>query len=108
MRTATAFPTGAAVETAIKLARQYWKLRGQHGRTKVISRYLAYHGTTMGALSLTGVPSIKTPFEPLMPGAIKVQTASTTFTAGSTDLGAASVTDTYYDVAFDYGKPITY
>ena len=65
---------GDAVETAIKLARQYWKLRGQHGRTKVISRYLAYHGTTMGALSLTGVPSIKTPFEPLMPGAIKVQT----------------------------------
>ena len=61
---------GDAVETAIKLARQYWKLRGQHGRTKVISRYLAYHGTTMGALSLTGVPSIKTPFEPLMPGAI--------------------------------------
>ena len=68
-------PTGGdAVETAIKLARQYWKLRGQHGRTKVISRYLAYHGTSLGALSLTGVPSIKTPFEPLMPGAIKVQT----------------------------------
>jgi len=68
-------PTGGdAVETAIKLSRQYWKLRGQHGRTKVISRYLAYHGTSMGALSLTGVPSIKTPFEPLMPGAIKVQT----------------------------------
>ena len=68
-------PTGGdAVETAIKLARQYWKLRGQHSRTKVISRYLAYHGTSMGALSLTGVPSIKTPFEPLMPGAIKVQT----------------------------------
>ena len=68
-------PTGGdAVETAIKMARQYWKLRGQHGKTKVISRYLAYHGTSMGALALTGVPSIKTPFEPLMPGAIKVQT----------------------------------
>jgi len=68
-------PTGGdAVETAIKLARQYWKLRGQPSRTKVISRYLAYHGTSMGALALTGVPSIKTPFEPLMPGAIKVQT----------------------------------
>ncbi|MSX54228.1 MAG: aminotransferase class III-fold pyridoxal phosphate-dependent enzyme, partial [Actinobacteria bacterium] len=67
-------PTGGdAVETAIKLSRQYWKLRGQHSRTKVISRYLAYHGTSLGALSLTGVPSIKTPFEPLMPGAIKVQ-----------------------------------
>ncbi|MDP2289682.1 MAG: aspartate aminotransferase family protein [Actinomycetota bacterium] len=68
-------PTGGdAVETAIKLSRQYWKLRGQHGKTKVMSRYLAYHGTSIGALSLTGVPSIKTPFEPLMPGAIKVQT----------------------------------
>ncbi len=68
-------PTGGdAVETAIKLSRQYWKLKGQHSRTKVISRYLAYHGTSIGALSLTGVPAIKTPFEPLMPGAIKVQT----------------------------------
>lgn len=68
-------PTGGdAVETALKLSRQYWKLRGQHSRTKMISRYLAYHGTSMGALSLTGVPSIKTPFEPLVPGAIKVQT----------------------------------
>jgi adenosylmethionine-8-amino-7-oxononanoate aminotransferase len=65
---------GDAVETALKLSRQYWKLRGQPARTKMISRYLAYHGTTMGALSLTGVPAIKTPFEPLVPGAIKVQT----------------------------------
>lgn len=65
---------GDAVETAIKLSRQYWKLRGQPQRTKLISRYLAYHGTSLGALSLTGVPSIKTPFEPLVPGAIKVQT----------------------------------
>ena len=68
-------PTGGdAVETAIKFARQYWKLQGQPSKTKVISRYLAYHGTSLGALSLTGVPSIKTPFEPLLPGAIKVQT----------------------------------
>ena len=65
---------GEAIDTAIKLARQYFKLVGQPSRTKVISRYLAYHGTSIGALSVTGVPSIKTPFEPLMPGAIKVQT----------------------------------
>jgi adenosylmethionine-8-amino-7-oxononanoate aminotransferase len=65
---------GDAVETAIKLARQYWKLRGHHSKTKVVSRFLAYHGTSLGALSLTGVPAIKTPFEPLMPGAVKVQT----------------------------------
>jgi len=68
-------PTGGdAVESAIKFARQYFRLTGQPQRTKVISRYLAYHGTSMGALSLTGVPAIKTPFEPLMPGAVKVQT----------------------------------
>ena len=65
---------GDAVETAMKLARQYWKLRGQPMRTKFISRYLAYHGTSMGALSLGGVPAIKAPFEPLVPGAVKVQT----------------------------------
>ncbi|MCB0937219.1 MAG: aspartate aminotransferase family protein [Mycobacterium sp.] len=65
---------GDAVESAIKFARQYWKLRGQPMKHKVMSRYLAYHGTSMGALSLTGVPSIKAPFEPLVPGAVKVQT----------------------------------
>src|SRR5262245_37610459 len=45
---------GDAVETAIKLARQYFKLRGEPLRTKVISRTLAYHGTSMGALRVTG------------------------------------------------------
>ena len=65
---------GDAVDTAIKLSRQYFKLCGQPARTKVISRNLAYHGTSIGALSVTGIPLIKTPFEPLMPGAIKVQT----------------------------------
>lgn len=68
-------PTGGdAVETAMKLARQWFRLRGEPMRHKVISRTLAYHGTSMGALSLTGVPSIKAPFEPLVPGAVKVQT----------------------------------
>jgi adenosylmethionine-8-amino-7-oxononanoate aminotransferase len=68
-------PTGGdAVESAIKLARQYFELIGQPRRKKVISRTLAYHGTSLGALSLTGVPSIKAPFEPLLPGAVKVQT----------------------------------
>ena len=61
-----------AVESAWKLARQYFRTTGQPGRYKVISRYIAYHGTTMGALSLTGIPAIKEPYEPLVPGAIKV------------------------------------
>jgi adenosylmethionine-8-amino-7-oxononanoate aminotransferase len=60
-----------AVESAWKLARQYFRMTGQPQRTKVISRDIAYHGTTMGALSITGLPDLKTPFEPLVPGAIK-------------------------------------
>jgi adenosylmethionine-8-amino-7-oxononanoate aminotransferase len=68
------FTTGGseAVESAWKLARQYFQSTGQPRRYKVLSRYIAYHGTTMGALSLTGVPAIKAPFEPLVPGAVKV------------------------------------
>ncbi len=71
------FTTGGseAVEAAYKLARQYFKLIGQPGRYKVISRQWAYHGVTMGALSLTGVPAMKAPFEPMVPGAIKVPNA---------------------------------
>ncbi len=68
------FTTGGseAVESAWKLARQYFRLVGEPDRTKVISRNIAYHGTTMGALSITGIPALKTPFEPLVPGAVKV------------------------------------
>ncbi len=63
---------GEAVETAWKLAKQYWKLMGQPGKHKVISRAVAYHGTPQGALSITGIPGMKAPFEPLVPGAHKV------------------------------------
>jgi adenosylmethionine-8-amino-7-oxononanoate aminotransferase len=61
-----------AVESAWKLARQYFRVIGQPSRTKVISRNIAYHGTSMGALSITGIPALKTPFEPLVPGTVKV------------------------------------
>jgi adenosylmethionine-8-amino-7-oxononanoate aminotransferase len=63
---------GEAVESAWKLARQYFRAIGQPLRTKVISRDIAYHGTTMGALSITGLPGLKAPFEPLVPGSIRV------------------------------------
>ncbi|MDQ1739777.1 MAG: hypothetical protein QOE53_1429, partial [Pseudonocardiales bacterium] len=63
---------GEAVETAWKLAKQYFKLTGKPEKHKVISRYVAYHGTPQGALALTGIPSAKTMFEPLVPGAHKV------------------------------------
>ncbi|GAA3745944.1 hypothetical protein HDA32_000353 [Spinactinospora alkalitolerans] len=61
-----------AVESAWKLARQYFKAVGQPARHKVISRRIAYHGTTMGALSITGLQDLKTPFEPLVPSTVQV------------------------------------
>jgi adenosylmethionine-8-amino-7-oxononanoate aminotransferase len=63
---------GEAVESAWKLAKQYFKLKGQPGKTKVISRAVAYHGTPQGALSITSIPGMKTPFEPLVPGTFRV------------------------------------
>ncbi|MBV1849509.1 aspartate aminotransferase family protein [Catellatospora tritici] len=68
------FTTGGseAVESAWKLARSYFKKVGQPLRHKVVSRYLAYHGTSLGALSITGVPAFRAEFEPLVPGGIKV------------------------------------
>ena len=61
-----------AVDSALKLCRQYHKLTGNAGRYKVISRKLAYHGTTMGALTATGIPAVRRPFEPLFPGSAHV------------------------------------
>ena len=68
------FTTGGseAVESAWKLARQYFKTIGQPNRYKVISRDIAYHGTSMGALAITGIPAMRAPFEPLVPGAFHV------------------------------------
>ncbi len=84
-----------AVESAWKLARQYYAARGEHERTavaqipgdrvgdipqpstsrrwKAISRHVAYHGTTMGALSINGIPALRTPFEPLVPEVLHVR-----------------------------------
>ena len=61
-----------AVESAWKLARQYHHARGER-RWKAVSRRLAYHGTTMGALSINGIPALRTPFEPLVPDVIHVR-----------------------------------
>jgi adenosylmethionine-8-amino-7-oxononanoate aminotransferase len=61
-----------AVESAWKLAKQYFKSIGQPGRYKVLSRSIAYHGTSLGALAITGLPPIKEPFEPLPAGGVRV------------------------------------
>jgi adenosylmethionine-8-amino-7-oxononanoate aminotransferase len=72
------FTTGGseAVEAAWKLARQYFKAIGQPGRYKAIARNIAYHGAGMGALSLTGLPGLRAPFEPLVPGGFHVATTN--------------------------------
>jgi adenosylmethionine-8-amino-7-oxononanoate aminotransferase len=63
---------GEAVESAWKLAKNYFKLVGKPGKHKVLSRQYAYHGTTQGALSITGLPAFKAPFEPLVPSTFRV------------------------------------
>jgi adenosylmethionine-8-amino-7-oxononanoate aminotransferase len=60
-----------ATETAIKLARQYQMARGESGRHKIIFRWPSYHGSTLGALAISGRPILRRPFAPLlrdMPG----------------------------------------
>ena len=61
-----------AVESAWKMAKQYFAITGQPTRYKVLSREIAYHGTSMGALAVTGLADIKIPFEPLPPGGVRV------------------------------------
>src|SRR5881275_469263 len=61
-----------AIESAWKLARQYHAARGER-RWKAVSRQVAYHGTTMGALSINGIPSLRAPFEPLVPEVVHVR-----------------------------------
>jgi len=61
-----------SVESALKLARNYHRLCGKGQKHKVIAREIAYHGTTLGALSATGITELRTPFEPLTPGGCHV------------------------------------
>jgi adenosylmethionine-8-amino-7-oxononanoate aminotransferase len=63
---------GEAVESAIKLARQYHKLTGHPNKTKVVAREVAYHGTSLGALTATGITALRAPFEPFTPGGVHV------------------------------------
>jgi beta-alanine--pyruvate transaminase len=61
-----------ATEMSMRIARQFHRQTGAPGRYKIISFYHGYHGTTMGALSATGWPKIKAPYEPLGTGFIHV------------------------------------
>ena len=72
------FTSGGAEanETAIKVARSYWTRRGRPGKTKVISRELGYHGTTLATMSATGIAGYSRLFEPRVPGFVHVPTLS--------------------------------
>jgi len=61
-----------AVESAWKLARQYHQAKGER-RWKAIARRTAYHGTTLGALSINGIAALRAPFEPLVPDTVHVR-----------------------------------
>jgi adenosylmethionine-8-amino-7-oxononanoate aminotransferase len=63
---------GEAVESAWKIAKQYYKLTGKPLKTKVVSRMTAYHGTSHGALSITGIHAMKQAFEPLVPSTFRI------------------------------------
>jgi adenosylmethionine-8-amino-7-oxononanoate aminotransferase len=68
------FTSGGAEanETAIKMARSFWKQRGKPNKTKVISRELGYHGVTLAAMSATGISAFWPRFEPRVPGFIHI------------------------------------
>jgi adenosylmethionine-8-amino-7-oxononanoate aminotransferase len=61
-----------AVESAFKLARAYHRAKGNGQKVKLIARDIAYHGTTLGALAATGIPALRSVFEPLAPGGVHV------------------------------------
>lgn len=61
-----------AVEGALKMARQYWKVQGQPERTKFISLKQGYHGVHFGGMSVNGLANIRRAYEPLMPGCFHV------------------------------------
>jgi adenosylmethionine-8-amino-7-oxononanoate aminotransferase len=63
-----------AVEGALKLARQYWKLKGQADRTKYIALRQGYHGVHFGGMSVNGNTNFRRPYEPLLPGCFHVDT----------------------------------
>jgi putrescine aminotransferase len=63
-----------AVEGALKIARQYWKLKGQAERSKFISLKQGYHGVHFGGMSVNGLGNIRRAYEPLMPGCFHVDT----------------------------------
>ena len=61
-----------SIETSLRLARQYHKLRGDHGRTKFLSLKKGYHGTHIGGASVNGNANFRNAYEPLLPGCFHI------------------------------------
>jgi len=61
-----------SVETALRLSRQYHKIKGEAGRTKFLSLKKGYHGTHMGGASVNGNANFRTQYEPLLPGCFHI------------------------------------
>ena len=78
-----------SVESAWKLARQHFHARGEGSRRIVISRHGSYHGCSLGALSITGIPAAKAPFEPLVPDTRHVLNTDPRQNPGDDPLAAA-------------------
>jgi adenosylmethionine-8-amino-7-oxononanoate aminotransferase len=63
---------GDSVETALRLARQYHKIRGEAGRVKYLSLKKGYHGTHFGGASVNGNANFRNAYEPLLPGCFHI------------------------------------
>ena len=87
----TYFASGGAEanDTAYKVARLYWKLRGQPDKVNIVSRLRDYHGLTYGATSATGLPGFWKGFEPLAPGFLHAPAPSVYRYSGDGSAGAA-------------------
>ena len=71
-----------AIETALKITRQYWKLEGMPQKTKVFSLKNAYHGVHIGGLSAGGNNIWRQAYEPLLPGFFQIDSPTCTATLG--------------------------
>jgi len=89
----TYFASGGAEanDTAYKVARLYWKLRGEPGRVNIVSRIRDYHGLTYGATSATGLANFWKGFEPLAPGFLHAPSPDPYRYSGTGPAGAAYV-----------------
>jgi adenosylmethionine-8-amino-7-oxononanoate aminotransferase len=81
---------GDSVDTALKIARQYWRNLGKAGKYMVFFRDRSYHGTTFGATSAQGLSGNRTAFEPLLPGSSSSAPPTATAAPGARNTGSAS------------------